>query len=150
MDKEALKQTAFAFITEQIIGVISTVGQDNTPESASVNYLLDTDWTLYILTDKDSRKVQNLRQNPHAAFVVGTAPVPKTAQMQATAEIIDDDNPNFETAKQKLVDSKRLDRDPIYNIFGNNYVILKLKIDWLRWLYFDQASGDPVYTILIP
>src|SRR5689334_21461025 len=132
------------------MGVISTIAPDNFPESASVNFLLDTDWTLYIITKKDSRKVQNLHQSPRIAFVVGTSLLPNTVQIQGTAEIIEDANPDFGTLRQKMVDSKRLERDPIYDIYGNDYVILKIKIDWLRWLYFDNSTGKPVYTVLIP
>lgn len=150
MDKIQLKNDAQAFLNDQSVGVISTVDKDNIPESATVNYLLDSDWMLYIITDKNSRKIQNLRQNSHIAFVVGTSSIPNTAQIQGIAEIIESTNELYNEIAQKLSESKRLEKDPIYDIFGNNYVYLKITIEWLRWLYFDKTNGNPVYTILIP
>ena len=132
------------------MGIIATVAPDNTPESASVNYMIDNDWKIYIITYANSRKVQNIKQNNHVAFVVGVAQVPHTAQMQADAQIIDPSNAEYEVAITKLKNSKRLDRDPIYDMFGSNYVILKLNITWLRWLYFEPGTGKDIYTVLIP
>ena len=132
------------------MGVIATVGKDGIPEAASVNYLLDENQIVCVLTDKDSRKVQNLRDNPHIAFVVGTTPVPHTVQIQGTAEIIESSNDLYEGMLQKIVDSKRLESDPMYNMFGHNYDILKITITWMRWLYFDKSNGNPVYTEVIP
>jgi general stress protein 26 len=150
MDKEALKNEAMAFLHEQPMGVIATVGKDNIPEAASVNYLLEEGQILCVLTDKDSRKVQNLRENPNIAFVVGTTPVPHTVQIQGKAEIIESSNGAYEGMLQKMVESKRLESDPMYNMFGNNYDILKISITWMRWLYFDKSNGNPVYVEIIP
>ena len=150
LDKNQLLADVFSFLNQQTIGVISTVANDNTPESASLNYLVDVDWNIYIITNRDSRKAQNISQNNHVAFVVGAADIPHTVQIQADAQIFEQDNPEYQVALQKLKDSKRLNRDPIYSIFGGNYVILKLQITWLRWLYFDKSSGKEVYTVLMP
>lgn len=149
-DKNTLLSEVYTFLTQQTMGVISTVAQDNTPESASVNYMIDTDWKIYILTRKDSRKVQNITQNNHVAFVVGMPQIPHTAQIQADAQIVDVDNGEYETTFAKLKESKILERDPIFDVFGGNYVILKLQITWLRWLFFEKGSGKEVYTVLIP
>lgn len=148
--KEQLLNDAFAFLNAQPMGAIATVAPDNTPEVATVNYFIDTDWTIYLITNKDSRKVQNLRQNPHVAFVVGVADIPNTAQLQADATIIEDSSPDYNASFQKIKDSGKLNRDPMYDMYNNNYVVLKLKITWLRWLYFDKSTGKPVYTVLIP
>jgi general stress protein 26 len=115
-----------------------------------VRAFLDDDWTLYVLTDQNSRKIQNLRKNQHIAFVSGTIPQPHTVQIQGTAELIEANNSAYGAFQQKMVESKRLENDPMYNMFGNNYLILKIKIEWLRWLYFDEASGDPKYVELVP
>lgn len=149
-DKNQLLSDAFSFLQQQTMGVIATVAQDNTPESACVNYMIDTDWKIYILTYKDSRKVQNIKQNNHVSFVVGVPQIPHTVQIQADAEIIDDENGEYESAFTKLKGSKKLDRDPIYDMFSHNYVILKLQITWMRWLYFEPGTGKDVYTVLIP
>jgi len=149
-DKNQLLTDAFSYLSQQTMGVISTVAQDNVPESASVNYFLDKDWKIYIITNKDSRKVQNIRQNNRVSFVVGVPQIPHTAQIQADAQVIESDNSEYDIAYQKLKDSKVLDRNPIYSAFGSNYVILRLNITWLRWLFFEEGTGKEVYTVLIP
>lgn len=148
--KEELLKEAMAFLVSQTMGTIATVGKDNLPEAACINYFITDDWTIYLLTHADSRKVANIRQNSHIAFAVGVATVPHTAQIQADAIILEYENPEFKTVFQMLKDSKKLDRDPLYDMFSNNYVILKLKITWLRWLFFDRDNGREVYTVLIP
>jgi len=149
-DKNKLLSDALSFLQQQTMGVIATVAQDNTPESASVNYMIDSDWKIFILTNKDSRKVQNIKQNNHVAFVVGLPQVPNTAQIQADAEIIEPEHEEYEASFTKLKESNHLNRDPMYDIFGHDYVILKLQITWLRWLYFESGTGKGVYTVLIP
>lgn len=149
-EKNQLLSQAYSFLQQQSMGAISTVAQDNTPESASVNYMIDENWNILILTNKDSRKVQNIQKNKNVAFVVGVAQIPQTAQIQATAEIIDNENLQYETTFNKFKSSGKLDRDPIYNIFSNNFVILKLQITWLRWLFFESGTGKEVYNVLIP
>lgn len=149
-DKTKLLSDAYAFLQEQTMGAISTVAPDNTPQSAAVNYMIDSDWTIYILTYNNSRKVQNIKQNNHVAFVVGAPKIPHTVQIQADAQIIDPENQEYEGAITKLKESKRLDRDPIYDVFSHNYVILKLHITWLRWLYFEEGTGKDLFIVLIP
>ena len=146
---DPLLSDAFNFLEQQQLGVISTISKDNTPESACVNYLPDRDWGIFVLTSSESRKVQNIKNNNHVSFVVGVAGIPNTVQIQAEAEILDG-NDDFNSALQKFKDSGRLNRDPIYAIFGGNYVILRLKITWLRWLYFEKDSGKEVYTVFTP
>lgn len=149
-DRDKLLSDAFSFLSQQTMGVISTISQDNTPESASVNYMVDSGWEIYVITNKDSRKVQNIKQNNHVSFVVGAPQIPHTAQIQADAQILEPENSEYDTLLTKLKESKVLDRNPIYSMFSGNYVILKLKITWLRWLFFEDTTGKEVYTVLIP
>ncbi|HVZ12040.1 MAG TPA: pyridoxamine 5'-phosphate oxidase family protein [Patescibacteria group bacterium] len=149
-DKQKLLNDAYKFLQEQTLGVISTVSSDGTPESACVNFMLDTNWNVLILTNQDSRKVQNIRHNPKSSFVVAVANIPNTAQIQADTEITENGTDEFDKIFQQLKSSSRLNRDPIYSVFSSNYVILKLKIYWFRWLYFDSSTGKGVYTVLIP
>jgi hypothetical protein len=147
---DPLLSDAFNFLEQQQLGVISTITQDNTPESACVNYLPDRDWKIFVLTSSDSRKVQNIKNNNHTSFVVGVANTPNTTQIQADAQILEDGSEEFNLVLQKFKDSGRLNRDPIYTVFGSSYVILKLNITWLRWLYFEKDSGKEVYTVFTP
>ncbi len=150
-DNSAYLSEAISFINEQTLGVISTVSPDNIPQSACVNYLFDGGWKIYVLSFKDSRKVQNIRSNNHVSFAVGVAQIPHTVQIQADASILEEGSEEYGSSLQKLKDSKKLDRDPIYNVFGgSNYAVLVLSITWLRWLYFDESSGQEKYAVFTP
>lgn len=145
-----LLSDASNFLNEQTLGFISTVSHDQIPESACVNYMMDGTWKIFIITNKDSRKVQNIRENNKVSFAVGVAQIPHTAQIQADAKILEDGSEEYNIALQKFKDSKRLDRDPMYSVFDNNYIILELNITWLRWLYFDKSSGKGLYAEFTP
>lgn len=148
--KEELKKVAFAFLQQQTTTVISTVSPEITPEAASVSYVMDADWNIYIITHRDSRKVANIQVNPHVALVVGTSLVAHTAQIEGEAQIITELQPEFTMVTKLFESNSALNRDPILHSFRDNYVVLKITITWLRWLYFDQMTNKEVYTQLIP
>lgn len=149
-DKEELKKVAFTFLKQQKNAVISTVSPQMTPEAANVLYSMDDDWTIYIVSHEDSRKVSNIRANPKVALVVGTTLVAHTAQIEATAEILDESQASYSAITQKFQQNKTAGIDPIFGVSKGRYVILKIHIDWLRWLYFEQMTNKEIYTVLIP
>lgn len=84
-------------IRRRCFGVLSTVSRDGNPHSAGVLYGVssrDKPLTLYVTTNRESRKARNLARNPNVSF---TIPLPRRflrfmppncVQFQATAEII--------------------------------------------------------------
>jgi hypothetical protein len=78
--------------------VLSTVGEDGTPDSAGVNYGLagrNADVTIYVLTRTHLKKARNIARNPNVSLVVplprrllGFLP-PPCIQISGKAEILD-------------------------------------------------------------
>lgn len=149
-NKEELKKIAYTFLKQQFIAVISTISPEITPESANVMYVMDDDWTIYIFTHRDSRKVANIKVNPKVALVVGTTLVAHTAQIEGTAQVIEEEQPEAQEITRKFQENKSVGLDPIFGPFKDNHLILKIHIDWFRWLYFEQMTNKEVYTVLIP
>ena len=148
--KEQLTEQARDFISQQAMGVIATVSPNNTPEAATVMYMMDHEWNIYVLTHEDSQKVQNIKQNPKVAFVIGTTLVAHTVQIRATAELIDSKHEAFARISQHFASSRQHTLNPIYKVYEKNYVIIKMTVDWLRYLSFDQLTNKEEYVVLIP
>lgn len=68
MDK---KQAILNFIKKQKLAVISTVGTDNKPESAVLEFGQTNDLELIIDTFTTSRKYKNIQSNNNVSFVIG-------------------------------------------------------------------------------
>ena len=149
-EKEKQKNLAWQFLTQQVMCIIATVSSENTPEAASVAFFLDSDWTIYILTHPDSRKVKNISFNPKVAIVAGTTLIPQTVQTEGTAEIIPPSHADFQIISEKIKNSGKFTMDPIVQTLVGNYVILKIHITWLRYLRFDQAANKANYAVIIP
>lgn len=74
---------------KQKLGVISTVSDVGTPQSAFIYYAFDEDLNIYFITRTKSRKYTNIEKNPHVAFVVGTENPPQTLQIEGTASLLE-------------------------------------------------------------
>lgn len=60
-----------AFLRSERFGVVSTVNRAGAPESALVGIAVSDELELVFDTDATTRKITNLRANPHVAVVVG-------------------------------------------------------------------------------
>ena len=65
------KQIIFDFIKKQKLAVISTVGVDNKPESAVLEFGETEELELIFDTFTSSRKYKNLQTNKNVSFVIG-------------------------------------------------------------------------------
>jgi general stress protein 26 len=105
-------------IGRRSICTLATSSSRNRPHVATVIYAA-VGTTLYVNTDRSSRKARNVAENPHVGVVVPIRrlPVgpPSSAQFQGTAEVVDMDDPEIvrlvEAGKLKAVTSHgELDR----------------------------------------
>ncbi len=69
MDRAALH----SFLTQHRYGVVSSVAENGTPQSALVGIAISPDLEIIFDTVKSSRKYPNLIARPHCSFVVGWA-----------------------------------------------------------------------------
>lgn len=65
------KEFLYNFIRQHKYAVLSTVSQNNMPESAVVGFVVTPDLKLFFDTVSDSRKYKNLTLNSNISFVIG-------------------------------------------------------------------------------
>ncbi len=64
-----LKVSIRKFLETERVSRVATTGRDGVPHVVPVCHVLE-DGKIYFATDKDSKKVRNLRENPHVAVAV--------------------------------------------------------------------------------
>ncbi len=65
------KEFLYHYINGHKYAVLSTVANNNTPESALIGFVVTKDLKIFFDTERSSRKYQNLIKNPAAALVIG-------------------------------------------------------------------------------
>jgi uncharacterized protein len=66
----------------------ATASKKGEPHVVPVSYVWDQDYA-YIVTDYGTRKLRNLRENPHAAVLIDTAGTQKLLLISGPVEIIE-------------------------------------------------------------
>jgi general stress protein 26 len=61
----------FEFMARQKLGVLGTIAQDGSPQSALVGIAVTSELEIIFDTVKGSRKFKNLMSNPRCSFAVG-------------------------------------------------------------------------------
>jgi len=76
------------FIRSQTYAVEATVSPSGTPQAAVVGFVVTNNFELFFDTLDSTRKAQNLRLNPHVAFVIGGLQEgdERTVQFQGVAD----------------------------------------------------------------
>jgi general stress protein 26 len=153
MDKEQQKKQALDFLKSKVVAVIATVSSENTPEAATIHYVVDDDFTFYFRTETNSRKAQNFMANNHVALVVGTEDIPVTVQIEGIVQQIDNGE-EFMTKYQQLQSAAHSGSyPPILEGLKDRpgATFYKIIPTWVRWTDFREPSEEmrsPV--ILIP
>jgi hypothetical protein len=92
------RDTVIRALGKRSFATLATVSAAQRPHVAAVLYAL-VDTTLYVSTERDSRKARNIAANPHVGVCVPVRrlPVgpPASIQFQATADILANDDPEI-------------------------------------------------------
>lgn len=145
-DKGVLRDEVIKFLQKNKTAVIATSSADGTPEAATITYLFDDDFNLYFITRKQSRKFQNILKNHIVSVVVGTDPqILATAQMKGIATVIEHPNSFAISYLMKKIDLGEPRWWPLFKARGVDYVFVKIKVTWLRWLNLDLTGYPETY-----
>lgn len=120
------------FIKNNPLSVISTVDPNNKANGASMYIVSDDKLNAYFLTKTNTRKYQNIMNNPSVAFTSHLESGLTTLQMIGDAAPInpaEDDNQKiyalFEGIREKIVNYSL----PISKLNAGEYVIFKVNVD---------------------
>jgi uncharacterized protein len=83
-----LSQKEIDFLRSNELCRFATASRKGMPHVVPVSYIWDQDYA-YIVTDYGTRKLKNLRENPHAAILVDSAGTQKLLLISGPVEIIE-------------------------------------------------------------
>jgi len=132
------EQTIYTFLKErkEKLCVLATSNRDGKPEASVVGYAVMEDLTMLHSTTPQTRKVENLKENPKASLVIGWGFHELSIQMDGIVDIIatGDD--------YRKADEFFFTQNPLAVKFRSaNTLFLKFRPLWVR--YIDLTSITP-------
>lgn len=149
MDIGNQKQEVLNFLRSQFIMSIA-VAEDNKPSSSILLYYVDDEFNFFFATHRSSFKAQKLLKNPHISLSVWEH---KNMMVQAdgvASEIVNEQDKL--AIIDKLAESSMKGQDfwpPLLRIGGQDYIVFKIKPNWLRKLDLKRdtmTQVDPPFT----
>jgi len=153
------------FLRSKHIAVLSTVHHDRSPQSATVFFHLGdvvspSNFRIYVVTRRHSRKFTNLLSDPKVALVVGTELEPHSVQIEGEAKLMDVSNgveQLFDLGKMLLADPELgmlytgafYPNNPFGQIEGVDYAVFKITPTWIRYMHPDAEAKKIAYTTLL-
>lgn len=141
-------QTIFKELKELAmpLGVLSTVSTNGVPHATTVYYVFDETLSLYVLMREDSKKYQNILNNPNVAFVVTQENPPKTLQFEGTAHIVTDPHEENEFfSKLVSIATEKSAIPPVSQTHGGKIIFVKLSPRWVRFGNFELSKEGEVF-----
>jgi pyridoxine/pyridoxamine 5'-phosphate oxidase len=136
MDRRGLHR----FMTQQKLGVVSSIGADGTPQSALVGIATTPDLEIVFDTVKSSRKYANLVARPRCSVVIGWSGE-QTVQFEGDAEELTGDE--LERLRRVYFDAWP-DGPTRLSWPGITYFVVRPR--WIR--YSDFAQNPPLIVEL--
>lgn len=115
--------------------VLSTASGDAQPESAVMRYAVKDDLTVVLSTQKNTRKCNNIVQNPSVSLVFGWSFTELNLQCSGVATLIEEGNQYDEWGKFYLTVNPEAAQ---YKSPNTVYIVVKLS-----WIRLTDFSGHP-------
>jgi len=138
------KSDAVAFLKAHSHGSLATVSVEGTPRVRTLYYACDDALSVYFLTLANTRKVNDIHSNPHAAFVVTDLEGNQTLQIEGVFEEITDTatfGPVLSDLTARLF-PKGEPSAPITHMDSAMPLLFKLVPTWVRFGDFSEAYGS--------
>jgi nitroimidazol reductase NimA-like FMN-containing flavoprotein (pyridoxamine 5'-phosphate oxidase superfamily) len=132
-------ETARRLLAERGTCTLATATPDGTPEAATVRFVADDSLNLYVTTESNYRKYENLTRNPAVALVVDGERY--NLQLEGTATEIAGEETEFvrERYRDKYGDSEYLSNP--------KSVFFEIDTDWARLLV--DGGYPPRYEMVL-
>jgi uncharacterized protein YhbP (UPF0306 family) len=140
---ENYQEIALDFLESQDVCTLATASKDAVPEAATVRYMNDDDFNIYISTGSTYRKYQNTKSNSRVAIVVNGRLEDEyyNVQLEGNAKEIPYDDAEYivDMYTQKYGSSQYLTND--------QSVFFEIDTNWARLLV--DGSYPPEYEMII-
>lgn len=143
MEAAEQKKRALEFLHAHDICTLSTVSDDNTPESAAMYYAVDNDLNFYFLTKDNTSKYKNIENNKKASVVVMDSKTDQCIQMEGTGTVLpgaSKTDPGVEKLFEVLADHSRYWSPPVIQLHGGETIVIKIKPEKMRFSDFALLS----------
>lgn len=137
------RATVLAFMRKHQVAVEASVSVDGHPQAAAVGFAVTDDFEIVFDTLASTRKAQNLRANPHVAFVIG-GPEPGaavTVQLEGIA-----DEPAGETLERLKAAYYEVYPDGPDRLGWPGLIYIRVRPHWVR--YSDYTVDPPLIAEL--
>lgn len=146
---EAMKQEALDFLKQHIIAVVATTDEDHQPNAATVLYHIDDNMNLFFMTRKQTRKYKNIKRNGRIAVVVGMGDGQGTIQAEGEAEVLENGLEAFFAEVQRNKALKDLYYGPFLMLPGADLAVVRMRMDWMRYLHVNtDTQAEEYYRII--
>jgi uncharacterized pyridoxamine 5'-phosphate oxidase family protein len=151
-----IKKDVLAFLHNSLLGVVATISAEGLPSAATVHMLVDDSLNVYFVTQRSSRKFQNIMRQPKVAMVIGTELDPRTVQIEGVAELlgIDLDGLSQQIGRPGIADIYKgaLPEGPFpyFKVKKENTAIFKVAPTWMRYMELDHNIDKNIYYQIIP
>ena len=123
------------FARSQRLAALATVTDTRRPQVAMVNFVMTETFEVFFGAFDTSRKVANLRRDPHVALAIAEKPI--TIQLDGIAEAAH--GPNLARARQ-LMQSVFPEEFRIYD-HKSGYHYFCIRPTWLRFIDFSRTPN---------
>lgn len=143
------KEAALTFLQQpdRLTAVIASCPGDGDTHAATVYYYVDSNFNFYFLTATNTKKYNNLLENPNAAIVVGFGPSYTTIQGQGVTQLLkkgsDEENQAIAHIKKRLQDHNN-ETWPVFQLDAydsETIAVFRLIPDQLTLLNLEETSG---------
>lgn len=144
------KMIGFFGLQKSRLGVVSTVNEENKPESALVYFAFDGDLNIYFVTKDVSRKFINITKNHNVSFVSATENPPQTLQLEGIASI-HSDTEDQKHLFQELVGlaSMKHFSSPLSQQPMGGLQFIKITPTWMRFANFEIRKHGNTFEEVI-
>lgn len=143
MEETWKRDDALSFLMAHNLGVLATATREAAPHARTVYYSCDDDFNIYFITLANTRKATDIHDNPHAAFVVSEAEIPRTIQIEGEVEDLTESahiDPILGNLL-KTLQSNETYGPPLGRLDTSTLKFYKIKPTWIRWGNFVWGQG---------
>lgn len=135
MTYEEIEQATKQFLHENYLMSLATTN-DTHPSVAVMVYIIDEDLNIYFVTHADSRKVQNLAENPQVGLAIWQNGQSMLVQANGKASVVEEAHTK-NWVMDCFADFTTNDINfwaPILRMQGKEYIVFRITLDWMRTL----------------
>lgn len=143
------KLTAFEFLCDNRLGVLSSVSpKDHAPQASLIYYVVDGK-NIYFVTTKQSRKIENITQNNRVSFTIFSEIPPLELQVEGTTEFVANQDKKSHISKIYMENANKnnetLHWPPILKLPNDEgFHFVKITVSYFKYSDFRARDGKIV------